>query len=246
MSKLIGKNAIVTGGSRGIGAATALRLAKDGANVAITYAKSPEAAEKVVAEIRALGRKAIALKADGNDPASIRPAIAQVLKELGGLDIFVANAGIFEMGPIDDFTGDAWVRTMNVNVTAVAIGIEEAAKAMPKGGRIVTVGSVLGERVPMMGLASYSASKFAIVGVTRAAARDLGPRGITANVVQPGPINTDMNPETGDFAAAQAAGTALGRYGQPEELAAAIAFLVGPDASYITGSVLTVDGGYNA
>jgi len=243
---LQGKVAIVTGGSRGIGAAIAERLAQDGADMAITYSKSPDAAEKLVAKIRATGRRAEAFKADGANAAEMEGLLKRVVAKLGRLDILVNNAGVYECGPVGEIPDELYDREMAVNVKAVFQTIREAAKVLPQGGRIVNVGSVLGERVPFPGLAVYSASKFAVAGLTRAAAQDLAPKGILVNCVQPGPINTDMNPENGPYAEGQKALVPLNRYGQPSEIAAVVSFLVGPDSTFVNGVALNVDGGFNA
>jgi 3-oxoacyl-[acyl-carrier protein] reductase len=246
--ELTGKVALVTGGSRGIGAAAARALAEGGADVALSYAASAEKAEGLVRELEGKGVRAAAFKADQGDPAQVEGLVQAVVKRFGRLDVLVNNAGVFVTGAVDDASSDVGklARQFAVNVGGVAAAVRAAAKVMGQGGRIISVGSVLGPRVPFPGVADYSATKAAVAGYTRGWARDLGPRGITVNAVQPGPIDTDMNPSEGDFAAPQKAATALGRYGRPEEVAAAIVFLAGPGASYITGTTLDVDGGFNA
>ena len=248
MSKnLTGKVALVTGGSRGIGAATARALAEQGADVAISYTASPDNAEAVVRDLTAKGVRAAAFKADQAKPAEVEQLVANVVKRFGRIDVLVNNAGVFVTGAVGDAANEAQLqRQFAVNVGGVATAVRAAAKVMGEGGRIISVGSVLGKRVPFPGIADYSATKAAVAIYTKGWARDLGPKGITVNAIQPGPINTDMNPENADFAAPQKAATALGRYGRPEEVAAAIAFLASPEASYITGTTLDVDGGFNA
>jgi len=249
MSKnLTGKVALVTGGSRGIGAATARALADEGAAVAISYSASPEKAQMVVRGLEAKGVRAVAFKADQANTAEVEGLIAAVVKHFGRLDILVNNAGVFIAGALGDPAANVaeFQRQLAVNVGGVVTAVRAAVKVMGEGGRIITIGSALGSRVPFPGIADYSATKWAVAGYTKGWARDLGPKGITVNTVQPGPINTDMNPDNTDFAAVQRATTALGRYGKPEEVAAAVAFLASPAASYITGTTLDVDGGFNA
>ncbi|MGH8613326.1 MAG: SDR family NAD(P)-dependent oxidoreductase [Gammaproteobacteria bacterium] len=246
MAKLKGISALVTGGSRGIGAGIVERLAQEGAAVAITYSKSADAAEKVVARGRAYGVKAEALQADSGDGEVIKRVVGEVVHRIRRLDIRVNNAGIFLLGSLLDSTDEEFERMVNINVRAVFLASREAAKVMRVGGRIINIGSNLGEQVPFPEAGLYAMSKSAVAGFTRAWARDLGPKGITVNCVQPGPINTDMNPEDSDFSAAQKAGTAIGRYGQRSEVADLVLFLASAEASNITGATLNIDGGFNA
>lgn len=246
MQPLKGKTALVTGGSRGIGAASARRLAREGANVAVTYGKSAAAAEAVVKELLALGVKAKAYLADAAKPESLEGVISQVVKYIGSLDILVNNAGVFETGMIGEVNRQDYERIMKVNVESVFVLSNAAAKVMKPGSRIINISSGLGERATGPGMSIYCASKFAVTGFSRAWAKDLGQKGILVNAIQPGPINTEMNPETGEFSDFMKSQTALGRYGQPEEIAGAVAFLAGPDSAYVTGARLDVDGGWNA
>ena len=241
---LEGKVAFTQGGSRGIGAAIAQRLAKEGAAVALTYVSSAAGALDVVRAIEAAGGRAIAIQADSRDEQAIRAAIRHAVESFGGLDILVNNAGVLAVAPIEEFSIDE--RTLDVNVRSVVIASQEAARVMGEGGRIITIGSTNAERMPFAGGSVYALSKAAVAGFTKGLARDLGPRGITVNNVQPGPVDTDMNPDQGDFAESLKQTMALPRYGKAEEIASFVAYLAGPEAGYITGANLTIDGGFSA
>ncbi|MFE9922468.1 SDR family oxidoreductase [Streptomyces sp. NPDC005774] len=241
---LLGKVALVTGGSRGIGAATALRLAREGADVAVTYVDGKEAAEDVVRAVQALGRRAVALRADAADADEAGGAVTGTVRALGRLDVLVNNAGLGVLGPLDTLTVADVDRVLAVNVRGVFLASRAAASHMTAGGRIITLGTCMTQRVPGPGGTLYAMSKAALVGLTKALARELGGLGITANIVHPGPIDTDMNPADGPHAPAQAAMTAVGRFGTADEVAATIAHLAG--AAYVTGAEFAVDGGHAA
>ncbi|WP_344594015.1 SDR family NAD(P)-dependent oxidoreductase [Actinomadura vinacea] len=241
-----GKAALVTGGSRGIGAATAHALASDGAAVAISYSESAGRAGEVVSALEGMGGRAVALRADQGDPRQVAELVNRVAAEFGRLDILINNAAVFATGQVDDAEADPATldRQLAVNLGGVTAAIRAAALVLQDGGRIISVGSMQATRTGYPGVADYVATKAGIVGYSKGAARDLGPRGITVNVVQPGSVATDMNPANGAFADVQRAANAMGRFGTPEEIAAGIAFLAGPNASFITGAVLDIDGGY--
>ena len=246
MSELAGKVALVTGASRGIGAAIATRLAELGSDVAITYAQSKERADEVVDRITAHGQRGVAIKADSAAADEVVAAVEQAVAEFGRLDVLVNNAGIFPFGPIDDVTVEEIDRTLGIHARAVFLASQAAVRHMSAGGRIISIGSNLAERVPFPGVTLYSMSKAALIGFTKALARDLGDRDITVNLVQPGSTDTDMNPADAAGADEQRALSALGRYADARDVADSVAFLAGSGAKNITGSVLTVDGGTNA
>src|SRR5881296_1333642 len=244
--KLEGKIALVTGGSRGIGAAIAKRLAADGANVAITYTKGADAAASVVKEIGRAGGRAIAIQADAADADASKAAVEKTVAAFGRLDVLVNNAGTAIPKRFEETTLEELDRLIDINVRGTLVTTQAALKHMKSGGRIIMIGSAVGERVMVPGLVPYSATKGAVKIFTQALSREVGGRGITVNNVQPGPIDTDLNPAAGDWAAPQKAATALDRYGHVDEVAALVAFVAGPESSYITGANLTVDGGMNA
>jgi 3-oxoacyl-[acyl-carrier protein] reductase len=259
MRRLDGRTALITGGSRGIGAAIALRLAEEGADVALTYRDGAGRARDVVEQVKARGRRALPLQADSADPGALVAAVDEAAATFGRLDILVNNAALFLTGALEDISLADIDRTLAVNVRAAFLASQAAARHMSavdgdgvdgprgprrSGGRIISLGSNVAERAPFPGLALYAMSKAALAGMTRGLARELGPRGITVNLVSPGPTDTDSNPADGPAAAAISAVTALGRYAAPAEVAAAVAHLAAPDAAYITGATLAVDGGF--
>jgi 3-oxoacyl-[acyl-carrier protein] reductase len=246
MSKLANKVALVTGGSRGIGAAIAKRLAADGASVAITYAKDVSAASAVVKAIELGGGRAIAIQADAANVEAVKSAVEKAVAAFGRVDVLVNNAGTAIPKRFEETTLEEMDRVIDINVRGVFATTQAALKHMNDGGRIIMIGSAVGERAQVAGLVSYSATKGAVKMFTQALSREVGSRGITVNNVQPGPIDTDLNPAAGDWAEPQKATTALDRYGRVEEIAGMVAFVAGPESSYITGANLTVDGGMNA
>ncbi|CAN5310547.1 SDR family oxidoreductase [soil metagenome] len=246
MAGLMGKAALVTGGSRGIGAAIATRLAHDGADVALTYLTAEDRARAVVKEVTATGRRGLALRADSGDADAVEAAVERAAADLGRLDILVNNAGIFPVGPLEDVTREEVDRTLAIHVRAVFVASQAAARQMTSGGRIISVGSCFAERVPYPGVTLYAMSKAALTGLTRGLARDLGPRGITAVVVHPGSTDTDMNPADSHEADLERSLTALGRYADAAEIADMVAHLAGDGGRYVTGTSVAVDGGFAA
>ena len=241
---LAGRRALVTGGSRGIGASIVRRLAADGAAVAFTYREAKGPATDLEQEIIGSGGMAWAIQADSAVPEALRVAISETVEGFGGLEVLVNNAGTSHIAPIEEFPLAEYDRILAVNVRAIFVAIQAALPHLGTGGRIITIGSVLADRAPISGIGVYSLTKAAVAGLSRNLARELGPRGITVNTIQPGPVDTDANPDTGEFADAVRSVTALGRYAQPRDIAHAVAFLAGPEARYVTGATWNVDGGY--
>lgn len=245
MSRFTGKKVLVTGGSRGIGAAIALRLAREGADVAITYEHSADKAGEVVRAIEALGHKGFAIAADSADPVAVKGAVDKAVASLGGLDILVNNAGIWRGGAVAEWTLADIDATLAVNVRAVVLASQAAAAHLGAGGRIISTGSCLADRVVEEGATLYAMSKAALIGFTKGLARDLGPRGITVNIVHPGSTDTDMNPAIGPQADEQRARMAIPRYGKPEDIAGLVAYLASEEARFVTGAGFAIDGGAN-
>ncbi|KIZ17080.1 oxidoreductase [Streptomyces natalensis ATCC 27448] len=243
---LNGKVALVTGASRGIGAAIAQRLAADGASVALTYSHSKDRAEEVVAGIRSAGGRAHAIQADSARDEDIAAAVDETVRALGGLDILVNNAGGGTFGPVQELPLDAIDTMINVNIRGVVVGIREALRHLPDGGRIITIGSINADRIPFPGGSVYGMTKSAVAGLTRGLARELGPRAITVNNVQPGPTDTDANPADGPMSSSMLGWMALDRFGRSEEIAAMVSYLAGPEAGFVTGASLDIDGGFGA
>ena len=246
MLDLKGKRALVTGGSRGIGAAIAQALAENGADVAITYQNSVERADSVVSSIEKLGRRGLAVRADSADPEAIKRAVDETVQTLGGLDILVNSAAIGLAGSIADLDLEEFRTMMDVNVRGPLAFAQAAIRYLPKGGRIISIGSALGDRVPFPGVTAYAISKSALLAFTRGLSRELGPQGITVNLVSPGSTDTESNPADGEGAAFQRNLSSLGRFAEPREIADVVVFLASPAASMVTGSIVTVDGGANA
>jgi 3-oxoacyl-[acyl-carrier protein] reductase len=244
--QLKNKRALVTGGSRGIGAAIVKRLAREGAHVALTYVSRPDQANETAEAAEALGVRALAIQADSATPEAVVAAVEQTVREFGGIDILVNNAGIALIAPVDEFSLKDFDRTFAINVRAAFVATQAAIKHMKEGGRVINVGSCNAERMPFAGGAVYAMSKAALVGLVKGLARDLGPRGITINNIQPGPVATDMNPADSDFAGMLKKQMALPRYSSADEIAAMVAYLAGPEAGFVTGASLTIDGGFTA
>lgn len=245
-TSLAGKVALIQGGSRGIGAAIVKRLAAEGASVAFTYVSSASKAQALQDEISAAGGKALAIQADSADAEAVIQAVAQTAQAFGRIDILVNNAGVLALGSVEELPLADFDRTLAVNVRSVFVASQAALQHMGNGGRIINIGSTNAERMPFAGGATYAMSKSALTGLVKGMARDLGPRGITVNNVQPGPVDTDMNPANGEMASSLLSLMALDRYGSAEEIAGFVAYLAGPEAGYITGANLTIDGGFGA
>lgn len=243
---LTGKVALVTGGSRSIGAAIAKRLAADGAAVVITYSASPEKAEGVINDINAAGGRAVAIQADAGDPAAVRAAVDATVEAFGGIDILVNNAGLGLGGPIEEISFETYERMIAVNVTGVFVATQEAVRHMKEGGRIIQIGSSMTRYAAFPTASLYTLTKGAVAGFNRSLVRDLGPRGITVNTVHPGPTDTDMNPDGGPVSKIVGPGMAIGRYGKPYEIANVVAFLASAEAAFVTGADIVADGGFTA
>jgi len=243
---LKGKRALVTGGSRGIGAAIVKRLAREGADVALTYVSKPDEAGKTAGSAKEFGVRTLTIQADAANSEAVVAAVEQTVKAFGGIDILVNNAGIAAFSPIDTLSIADFDRTFAVNVRAVFVATQAAVKHMQEGGRVINIVSCNAERMPFTGGSAYAMSKAALVGLVKGLARDLGPRGITVNNIQPGPVDTEMNPAAGEFAEMLKKLMALPRYAHGDEIAAMVAYLAGPEAGFVTGASLTIDGGFTA
>ncbi|RIJ01432.1 SDR family oxidoreductase [Achromobacter sp. K91] len=241
-----GKVALVTGGTRGIGAAIVRRFAEQGADVAFTYARSDQTAKDYAQELGATGARVLAIKADSRDPAAVRAAVEQTAGKLGRLDILVNSAGVFPYGPVEDATLEEIDDTLAIHAKAVFVASQAALAHMGTGGRIISIGSCFAQRVPYGGVTLYAMSKSALIGFTKGLAREVGGRGITVNIVDPGSTDTDMNPADGPAVAAELELMAVKRYAEPEEIAAAVAYLAGAESQFITGASLAIDGGFTA
>lgn len=244
--KLAGKVALVTGGSRGIGAAIVKRLAQDGAFVAFTYTSSAPKAAELVKSVESSGGRALAIQADSGNVESVKKSVAETVKAYGRLDILVNNAGVLVFAPVNEFKMEDFDRLVAVNIKGLFVAIQESLRHMGEGGRIINIGSVNSDYVAVGGLSIYALTKGAVAAFTQGLARDLGPRRITVNNVQPGPVDTDMNPENGAFSAKMKSLMALGRYGKGEEIASMVSYLASPEAALVTGAGLKVDGGFTA
>lgn len=243
-NRLSGKVALVTGGSRGIGAAVVKRLVQEGAAVALTYTSNATQADETLKVINAAGGRTIAIQADSANTADVKRAVAETVKQLGGLDILVNNAGVAVMEPIDNYAETDFDRLVAVNIKGIFIAVQEALRHLKAGGRIINIGSINADVVPFPGMSVYAMTKGAVATFTRGLGRELGPRGITVNNLQPGPIDTDMNPASGDFADTLRGIMALGRYGTGDEIASLVAYLASEEAGYVTGASWNVDGGF--
>lgn len=244
MEPIIRKVALVTGGSRGIGAAIALRIAREGADVAITYVQHEACAKSIIQQVESLGRRGLAILADIGDPMQVKSSVEQVVRKFGHLDILVNNAGVGEFVPFVKVTLEMLNRLIDVNIRGVFLTSQEAVKMMNPGGRIVNIGSINAERAGIVGMSGYAMTKSAIAGLTRGMARDLGECGITVNLIQPGAIETDMNPIDSPWAERTIGSLVVPRYGMPEEIASGVAYLISVEANYVTGTTLTIDGGF--
>lgn len=246
MSHLANKTALVTGGSRGIGAAIVRRLAADGANVAFTFSAAKEQADELVSEIEKTGRKALAIQADSACAQAVAAAVEKTVSEFGSLDILVNNAGVAVWGSAEELSLEDFDKMLNINVRAIFVAIKAASKYLKTGGRIVNIGSINADRMPFARGGVYAMTKAAVQGMTRGFARDFGPLGITINNIQPGPVNTDLNPEVGEFADYLRTFLSVGRYGKGEEIGGMVSYLVGPEGAYINGASLDIDGGFGS